>query len=164
MTFWLGVVAMAAALLAGISLLFGAPYVPSRRKDIEVALSKLYKVSKQDTLVDIGSGDGAVLRVAAKRGARAVGYEVNPLLALVSGWRKPEGVAVKCRNGLTADWPSNTTVVYVFGVERVMPKLERKVQAHVRRYGKAVRVISYGFKLPGLKPVREMGAYLLYEI
>jgi tRNA G46 methylase TrmB len=60
-------------------IIFGAPYVPTRRRDISTAFDKLYKVGAQDTVLDIGSGDGLVLRAAARRGARAIGYEINTL-------------------------------------------------------------------------------------
>ena len=70
---------------AGIVALFlltalrGAPYVPSRRQDIDRAFTELYHISKEDHLVDLGSGDGVVLRQAAKKGASASGFEINPV-------------------------------------------------------------------------------------
>ncbi len=36
------------------------------------------KVTPQDFLIDLGSGDGRTVITAAKRGARAMGIEYNP--------------------------------------------------------------------------------------
>lgn len=160
---WLSLGAALLALLVGISLAFGAPYVPSRRRDAEMALSQLYPLSKDDVLIDIGSGDGKVLNIAVKSGAGAVGYEVNPLLALVSKARLGGKATINCRDGLRADWPASTTVVYVFGVERIMPALRRKAEAYAKQHGKTLCVISYGFKIPRLKPARAAGPYFLYR-
>ena len=62
----------------------GSPYVPSQKKYIFEAFTKLYKISKNDLLIDIGSGDGIVLRQAARLGAKAIGFEINPILVLIS--------------------------------------------------------------------------------
>ncbi len=47
---------------------------------IEEALN-LAELRSGERLVDLGSGDGRVLLSAARRGARAVGYELDPDLA-----------------------------------------------------------------------------------
>ena len=36
------------------------------------------KVTKDDTVIDLGSGDGRTVIAAAKRGAKAIGIEYNP--------------------------------------------------------------------------------------
>ncbi|HEU4716091.1 MAG TPA: hypothetical protein VFS14_04660, partial [Candidatus Saccharimonadales bacterium] len=64
----------AVVLLFGFVVFRGAPYVPSHKKDVAIAFEELYEVGKNDVVVDVGSGDGIILRMAAKRGARAVGY------------------------------------------------------------------------------------------
>src|SRR5690606_15669271 len=62
----------------------GAPYVPSHRKYARLALTKLYRLQPDDVLVDLGSGDGRILRLVSERGARAIGYELNPVLVVIS--------------------------------------------------------------------------------
>ena len=84
-------------LLFGFVVFRGAPYVPSKRRDIKRAFEELYPLDDSDTLVDIGSGDGVVLRMAAKRGAHAVGYELNPILVLVSRWLSRKYTTVTIR-------------------------------------------------------------------
>ena len=80
---WLWVVAII-VVLVGFVAFTGAPYVPSKRRDVARAFEELYKLTAKDVLVDIGSGDGVVLREAARHGANAVGYEIHPLLVLVA--------------------------------------------------------------------------------
>ncbi len=68
----------------GIVVFRGAPYVPSQRRQLAIAFDELYPLGHTDMLVDIGSGDGIVLREATRRGAKAVGYELNPILVIIS--------------------------------------------------------------------------------
>ena len=47
------------------------------------------KVTPQDYLIDLGSGDGRTVITAAKRGARALGIEYNPdMVELVEAQRR----------------------------------------------------------------------------
>jgi SAM-dependent methyltransferase len=62
---------------------FRKPDVPfvTTPHDVVAAMLDLAEVSEGDTLYDLGSGDGRVLLAAARRGARAVGIEIDPELA-----------------------------------------------------------------------------------
>ncbi|MDR0397951.1 MAG: class I SAM-dependent methyltransferase [Candidatus Nomurabacteria bacterium] len=151
------------AAILGVSLLFGAPYVPSRKRDIEQAFTDILRLTSKDTIVDMGCGDGVVLKLAVAHGAKAVGYEVNPLLVVISKIRLGKKAIIKWQNGLKAKWPAGTTVVYVFGVERIMAAVAEKARQHAEVYGKAIKVVSYGFEIPGKKPERTVGAYHLYK-
>ena len=81
---WLIWVVIGVALLFLVVVLRDAPYLPSHRRDLELAFTELYPIGPEDVLVDIGSGDGVVLRLAASHDAKAIGYEINPILVLVS--------------------------------------------------------------------------------
>jgi hypothetical protein len=59
------------AIFFGLVVFIGAPYVPSQRKYVRRAFEHL-GLGAKDVLVDIGSGDGVVLRIAASYGAKAV--------------------------------------------------------------------------------------------
>lgn len=152
--------------LFGLVAFYGAPYVPSRKYYIDQAFKKLYKPSKKDVLVDLGSGDGVVLRQAAKNGAKAIGYEVNPFLVILSRWlsRKDKKVTVYWTDFWRSQLPKNTTIVYVFSVTRDDKKIVKWLRKEVNRIGRPLRVISYGIKLPGLTVVSVSGAYYLYEV
>lgn len=153
-------------LLFGFVVFFGAPYVPSKRKDIERAFTDLYPVGSGDTLVDIGSGDGIVLRQAAKRGAAAVGYEINPLLVLLSRWlsRRDPAVTVRFASFWGAQLPRETTIVYVFGDSRDIAKMAGKIKETATELGRPLLLMSYGFTVPGLTHKKQAGPYYLYEI
>lgn len=152
-------------LLFGFVAFFGAPYVPSKRRELRRAFEHLYPLSKDDVLVDIGSGDGVVLREAAKRGARAIGYELNPVLAWFSRWisRHQKGIEVHVANMWTVSFPEDVTVVYVFAVSRDSKKLEGMMQSEANRMKKSLKLISYGCKLPSKIPIKTSGAHFLYD-
>jgi SAM-dependent methyltransferase len=68
-------------------------WVPSPPEMVERMLD-LAKVTPQDVVVDLGSGDGRNVIAAAKRGARALGVEYNPeLVELSRRSAAAEGVA-----------------------------------------------------------------------
>lgn len=149
----------------GFMVFTGAPYVPSIPRDVRLAFTKLYKLGAHDVLVDIGSGDGIVLREARRRGARAVGYEINPLLALIArvwSWRDA-GVTVRWANFWKHSLPDDVTVVYVFGDTRDIVKMHDRIVGEATRLGRPLWVISYGFKVPDAPVVREEGAHILYR-
>jgi SAM-dependent methyltransferase len=58
----------------------------------------LAKVTPQDFVIDLGSGDGRNVIAAAKRGARALGVEFNPrMVELAAQTAAAEGVADKAK-------------------------------------------------------------------
>ena len=58
-------------------------WVPSAHALVEKMLD-LAKVTAQDYLIDLGSGDGPIVIGAARRGARALGIEYNPEMVELS--------------------------------------------------------------------------------
>jgi SAM-dependent methyltransferase len=57
----------------------GVPWVPTSMNLVHTML-RMAEVGSGDLVYDLGCGDGRVLVAAARRyGARAVGYEINPL-------------------------------------------------------------------------------------
>ena len=145
---------------------FGAPYVPVRRRDVKRAFDELYPLSPTDVLVDLGSGDGRVLREASKRGASAVGIELNPILVVISKWlsRVDEKVSVRLSNLKREAFPDDTTIVYLFATSRDSGSFTRKIESEATRLNRKLYVLSYGFNLPGHKPVKRNDLHFLYEI
>ena len=153
-------------LLFGFVVFRGAPYVPSKRRDVKRAFSDLYQLDSSDVLVDIGSGDGVVLRLAAKQGIkRAVGYELNPILVLLSRWmsRRYTNVQIKLADFWLTSLPSDVTVVYVFGESRDINKMAKKVAREAAKQGRSIAFISYGFIVKDMSPVRTSGSHHLYQ-
>jgi len=70
-----------------------APYVPTPEEVVEAALD-LAQIKRGEILYDLGCGDGRVLLAAAKRGAVAIGYEMNEERA---------GIAAACGKALLLD-------------------------------------------------------------
>jgi hypothetical protein len=155
-------------LFAGVVLLFGfvivrgAPYVPSQRRYIQRALTELYKVDQKDVLVDIGSGDGIVLRMAAKLGARAVGYELNPALVLVSKILGNARTKTYLADFWLVELPPDTTVVYVFMVQKMSQRLEKKLQDFANQQRRSLQVVAYGIPFRQRTADKTLDAYFLY--
>lgn len=145
---------------------FGAPYVPVRRRDMQKAFDEVYQLKESDVVVDLGSGDGKVLREVSRRGAHAVGIELNPLLVLASRWlsRGDRRVSVRLGNLKREAFPDDTTVVYLFATSRDVRHLIVKIEKEAVRLGRALYVLSYGFALPGYEPLRRNDLHFLYEI
>lgn len=150
----------------GIVVFRGAPYVPSQKRYINQAFQDLYPLSPDDLLIDIGSGDGIVLRQAAKFGSRAIGYEINPILVALSKLlsRRRPLVSTRLSDYWRVSFPDDTTVVYVFAVKRDTKRVVRKIQNEANRMNHNLHVISYGNKLPGWEPKVSLAAYDLYEV
>ena len=64
-------------------------WVPSSPQVVEKMLD-VAKVTPQDLVMDLGSGDGRMIIAAARRGVRAVGIEYNPDMVVLSRARAKE--------------------------------------------------------------------------
>jgi hypothetical protein len=159
---WVGVVIVA---LFGFAALRGAPYVPTKRRPLEKAFDELYKITEDDTLIDIGSGDGLVLREAAKRGAKAIGYELNPILVLISKAlsRNPR-ITIYLADFWRATLPAETTIIYTFGESRDIKRMYQKAEQTAWVHNKEIYFLSFGFKVPGKKPLKQDELFFLYRI
>lgn len=151
--------------LIGASAFFGAPYVPSRRRDVQKMFDNLYPLSENDVLFDAGSGDGLVLREASRRGAKAIGYEINPaiwLLGYVLSARS-KNVSTYIRNFWVTPFPDDVTFIYTFSVSRDSKRLVQHLEKERRRLDRPFKVVCYGSPLPGVKPLQQFEAYSLYQ-
>lgn len=159
-------VIIALVLVLGFTAFTGAPYVPSKKRELRQVFKRLYVLSSKDTLVDLGSGDGVVLREARRCGAVAVGYEIGPVYVAVSrllahGDKKQQIIAKSYWKGM---FPAATTVVYTFGTSRDIGRMYTLVQREATRLGHALAFISYGIAVPGVIYDKKQGAHFLYTI
>lgn len=147
--------------LFGFVLLFGAPYVPTLTPQVKAAI-KLANLKPGETLLELGCGDGKVLIAAGNAGLRAIGYELNPVLALIC-WlrtRRFKGrVTVKCGNFWTAKWPPSDAI-FTFLHPRFMKKLDTKI---TQSYSNPVKLVSFAFEIPDRKPVKVEKGVFLYK-
>lgn len=161
--FW---IFFAVVLAFGFVVAFGAPYVPSHRQEVRRSFKNLYAVGGSDVVVDLGSGDGVVVKEAAQRGATAYGFELNPILVLISKLRLL-GVAdthIAFANMWRTPLPDKTTLVYVFSETRDSVRLARYLQAEADRLGRPFHVMSYGAGLKGYEPKAVARGHTLYEL
>lgn len=147
----------------GLVVFFGAPYVPSHKKYVKRAF-EYFGVGPSDMVVDVGSGDGVVLRVASSYGAKGVGYEINPILVGISrllSLRDPK-VNVKLQNLWLAKLPDETTIVYAFSVSRDERKLATLMQREANRLHKPLKLLCYASPFRHMAAVDAFEAYHLY--
>ena len=152
----------AAVLLFGFVVAFGAPYVPSLGKEVRNAFKELCPVSKKDTVVDLGSGDGSVLLAASKAGAHCVGVELNPALVIISRLRLGKRADIHLGNMWLTQLPPQTTLVYAFVVSRDTKRLKKYMQAEANRLKKDVNLMTFGAMLPNVEPLQVRKAHSLY--
>lgn len=153
------IIAIALAICFGLGTWLGAPYLPMRRVEAEKALD-LLDFKPGQTLVDLGSGDGAVLLAAAKRGIKGVGYEINPLLwvlSIIRTMRYRRLVKFKLGDMWRADL-QGADAVFIFGIGRYMDRFDKLLKGS----GRPLKVISYAFELPRKAEASE-GAVHLYR-
>ncbi len=130
-----------------------APYVPTPWHVVERMLVEA-DVTEDDIVFDLGSGDGRILMRAAKdRGARGVGYEINP--DLVEEARSAVAAAgvshqVEIRQGdiFEADL-SRATVVTLFLMTSAHRRLRPKLLEELRP---GTRIACYKWEIPGWNP------------
>ncbi|MBI1952215.1 hypothetical protein HYS42_00645 [Candidatus Saccharibacteria bacterium] len=145
----------------GSVLLVGAPYLPTMKSTRHDALY-LLDLKPGQVFVDLGSGDGRLLVLAAQRGLKAIGYELNPLLWAYSWlrtWRYRRQVEIKLRSFWKADL-SEADGVFVFLITRHMDALAKLLAG--RKGKKLLKVVSHAFAIPGQKPTKKLGALFLY--
>lgn len=128
----------------------GALYVSTTRARISAFLRNV-DVTPGQCFLDLGCGDGRVLRAIRKRvEVRAVGYELNPLAwlrARVQSFTDP-GIEIRRRDFWKADL-SEADVVFCYLFPDVMKRLADKLRAELRP---GTLVASCNFALPGLAP------------
>lgn len=154
---------LAVALLGGfgVAAFIGAPYVPILRRDYRPLL-ELAELKPGQTLIDLGSGDGRLLREVAKRGSRAIGYEINPVLYVISlavCWRYRGLVRIKLGDYWHAELPP-ADIIYVFLLDRYMSRLDRKLSSELTG---PTQVVSFVFPIPGKTAVRASRNAFVYD-
>ena len=142
-------------------ILFGAPFLPTLKKNVDPAI-KLIKLKKGQTILELGCGDGRVLIAAAESGLNAVGYELNPILFLISWYRTRKyrsQVRVVLGNFWTKKWPE-ADGIFVFLLDRYMEKLNKRI---IQTYANPIKLVSFAFKIPNREADAEKSGLFLYK-
>lgn len=155
---WLVAILVLAPFL--VVVLVGAPYLPAKREHIESAI-RLLRAEKGSLVVDVGSGDGSVIKALSEAGYEAVGYEINPILVAVSKFRlrNHPSATIVFGNFWKARLPEETRAVFVFLTGGFINKLVAKLD---RELGAGVQVLSLGFKVENHGEAEQDGAILSY--
>jgi SAM-dependent methyltransferase len=159
-TVWLAVVCVlagAAALAQSPARTPDVPYVPTSQ-DLVVQMLKLAGVTGNDTVYDLGCGDGRIVITAAKEfGARAVGVDINPeRIREANENARRAGVTgrVKFVEGdlFTADIrPATVVTLYL------LPKINIRLRPRLLRELKpGTRVVSHSFDMDEWKPDKQV--------
>lgn len=125
-------------------------WVPSPNETIAMMLD-LARVTADDYVIDLGSGDGRTVIAAARRGARALGVEYNPdLVALSRQEAVRAGVADRARfvegDMYEAD-VSEATVLALF----LLTENLRELSPTFRALRPGTRIVSNTFEIPDWK-------------
>ena len=118
-----------------------------------IALARIKSGMK---VYDLGSGDGRLLFLAAGKGAEAVGYELNPILAFYTKvWTlfaaQHKNIIVYCKNFWNADI-SDADVIFVYLLPWHMDRLANKLKKEAK---KGTIIVSNSFIFPHWKIIRE---------
>lgn len=126
-------------------------WVPTAQALVDKMLD-MAKVTPQDFVVDLGSGDGRTVITAAKRGARALGVEYNPdMVELSKRNAAKEGVSDRAefvKADLYETDFSKATVVTLF----LLPEINYKLRPKILDMKPGTRIVSNSFDMAEWKP------------
>jgi 16S rRNA G966 N2-methylase RsmD len=128
------------------------PYVPTPQDVVEKML-QMVRVSANDYLIDLGSGDGRIVVTAAKKhGARGFGVDINPE-------RVSEALANAQKNGVTDKVAfyqrdlfetdlSQATVISMY----LLPRVNLELRPKLLDLKPGTRIVSHDFSMNDWKP------------
>jgi len=121
-------------------------WVPTPDELVERMLN-LAKVTADDFLIDLGSGDGRTVIAAAKRGARAHGIEYNPEMVELSqrsaaNERVGERATFAQEDLFQSDF-SKATVITMF----LLPQINLKLRPKILDLKPGTRIVSNSFTM-----------------
>ncbi len=130
------------------------PFVPTPQEVVDKMI-ELAGVKKGDVVYDLGSGDGRIVITAAKKGAKAVGFEIDGDLVKQSrdNIRKAgvqEQAEIRQQDILTVDL-SAASVVTMYLLPDVNLKLKPNLLSQLKP---GSRVVSHAFDMGDWKPDR----------
>ncbi len=121
-------------------------------EDLVQAMLDLAKVTPNDFVMDLGSGDGRIVIAAAKRGARAVGIEYNPdMVELSRRNAEKAGVSDKAtfvNADIFATDFSQATVITMY----LLPQLNLRLKPVILNLKPGTRIVSHAFTMGDWAP------------
>ncbi|MDP2982334.1 MAG: class I SAM-dependent methyltransferase [Candidatus Latescibacter sp.] len=121
-------------------------WVPTPQALVEKMLD-IAKVTPEDFVIDLGSGDGRTVITAVKRGARALGIEYNPdMVELSKRNAAKEGIGDKAefvKADLFESDFSQATVITMF----LLPQINLKLRPKLLELRPCTRIVSNTFTM-----------------
>ena len=121
-------------------------WVPTPQVLVEKMLD-IAKVTPQDYLIDLGSGDGRLVITAAKRGLRSHGIEYNPDMAELARKNAAQAGIAERATFATADLfetdLSQAQVITMF----LLPTLNEKLRPRILDLKPGTRIVSNSFTM-----------------
>ena len=150
-----------------VPALYGLPLVPTQPERIQKALM-LARLKPNETLYDLGAGDGRVLIIAARDfGAKAVGIEIGPIQCVLIWLR---ATASGFGNQITVRWENfykarlqAADVVFVYATSKEITKLAAHLEQNMK---KGSRLVSISADFPEWEPaiVDDRNLIFVYEM
>ena len=132
-----------------------APFITTP-PEVVARMLQLAGTGPQDTVIDLGSGDGRIVIAAAREhGARGLGIELDPkLVTLARENARRAGVADRARfvegDALKTDL-AQASVVTIYLLPFLLDQLQPRLLAQLRP---GARVVTHAFAFKGWKPDR----------
>ena len=146
-----------------VAIFAGAAPIPSAESTVKCMMD-LANIQPGELLLDLGSGDGRILIAAAKRGARCVGFEINPILLWYSRLRaRIQGLTSVSAHG-TNLWDADirdADILTIYMVPIFRERLRKKIQAEMKP---GSRVISGVYPFPDWEPEKTNGRVYMYRV
>jgi SAM-dependent methyltransferase len=128
-------------------------YVPTPQKVVDKML-EVARVTSSDVVYDLGCGDGRIVVASAKKGARAIGYDIDPTrVEEARGHVKSAGVeanaSIRWANVFSVDLaPATVVMLYL------LPELNVRLIPQLEKLRPGSRIVSHDFDMKGVKPDR----------
>jgi precorrin-6B methylase 2 len=121
-------------------------WVPTPEELIKAMLD-MARLTPQDYVIDLGSGDGRIVIAAAKRGAQALGVEYNPnMVELSKANAAKEGLAGKAefvRGDIFETDFSKATIITMY----LLPELNLRLRPKILELKPGTRIVSHAFSM-----------------
>jgi len=121
--------------------------------------------NKKSLICDLGSGDGTILRELGEKKVKNIGFEINPILSLISKYKirkyKLENIS-KIEN--KDFWKINFNkfdIIIVFQFSNLMQKLENKIKNECNN---KTLIISNHWKFKNIKLKKSENDIYMYEL
>ncbi len=126
-------------------------FVPTPN-DVVAKMLEMAEVKKGDVVYDLGCGDGRIVVAAAKLGAKATGFDVDPQRIKESKENVEKNkvgdmATIEQKDIFTLDLsPANVITLYL------LPSLNVKLIPQLEKLKPGSRIVSHAFDMAGVKP------------